>query len=274
LDITLDNIVGRGIKEVKLNGTYNDASSGVNEYDIEYDQKDDSSKYVKDTKVFKIINGRGISKIETTENDYADHKQTLNIAYSDDKNPDDVKIPVAEFRYNGTAPAIKINGTADTGSDVNFTLTPKNDFGTGRYGYELGITGGFNIYAPVGSGSSNQVLISNGANTAPTWTNHSNSAFKATTSTLGTVKITNNNGLSIDSNGVVAMALGSTGTAGAVKVTNGNGLSIDSNGTITKAADDITYISDGTGNNQLKVKLNGATNYTVIDIVIDDGEIQ
>ena len=289
--VNMSNVIGRGIQKIRLNntdandtkttaitsdnsclndlGTYNASSSGVNTYDIIYDsifeQDNDSNKYYEQQpKAISIKNGRGYTSVVVGDFDLSNYIQPLVFKGSDGTD-NTITVPVPKFNKDtANTSALSINNTNKT---LSLNVKPASD----NYSYNLSIVGDENvsIYAPTTGGTLGNILVSNG-NKAPDW--QSLYQLHAIENKYGTVKVTNGNGLALDSNGILSMAVGSTNTAGAVKVTSGNGLSI-TNGTIAKSKDSLSYTCDHKGNNRFTYNLNGAGAAT-IDLIIDDGVIE
>lgn len=271
IDMSLKNIIGRGIKTIQLQGDMHKESGAENKYEIVYTSLDSDDVNEKDTNTISIFNGNGFTQVSTGTFDLNKYRQPLIFKNSDAtiaENARTVYVPVPRFYKDAdNTSSLSINNTDKT---LSLDVKPASD----SYSYNLSIVGDENIsiYAPTTGGTSGHVLVSNGSTNEPTW--KSLESLHATSSDYGTIKVTNANGLSLNgSTGILSMSVGSTTAYGAVKVVSGNGLNITS-GSISKAADSLSYTCDHKGTNKFTYKLNGANTSTDIDLVIDDGIIE
>ena len=271
IDMSLNNIIGRGIKTIQLQGNIDKRSGAENKYEIVYTSLDSSDQNEKDEKTISIFNGNGFTEVSTGTFDLSNYRQPLVFKNSDEtiaENARTVYVPVPQFDIDkDKSSALSINNANKT---LSLNVEPASD----SYTYHLSIIGDENVslYAPVDAGKKGQILLSEGTGNAPAWYHLSDSAVYASNSKFGTIKVnTTETGLNILS-GVLGTNKGSTSTFGVVKVTNANGLSI-SNGVIAKSADSLSYTCDHKGTNKFTYKLNGA-NAADIDLVIDDGIIE
>lgn len=271
IDMSLKNIIGRGIKTIQLQGDMHKESGAENKYEIVYTSLDSDDVNEKDTNTISIFNGNGFTQVSTGTFDLNKYRQPLIFKNSDAtiaENARTVYVPVPRFNKDAD------NTSALIINNVNKTLSLNVEPASDSYSYNLSIVGDENIsiYAPTTGGTSGHVLVSNGSTNEPTW--KSLESLHATSSDYGTIKVTNANGLSLNgSTGILSMSVGSTTAYGAVKVVSGNGLNITS-GSISKAADSLSYTCDHKGTNKFTYKLNGANTSTDIDLVIDDGIIE
>ena len=270
IDMTLKNIIGRGIKTIQLQGNINKSSGAENKYEIVYTSLDENNTNEKDEKTISIFNGHGFTEVSTGTFDLSNYRQPLIFNNTDEtiaENARTVYVPVPKFNKDtDNTSALSINNTNKT---LSLNVEPASD----NYSYNLSIIGDENIsiYAPTTGGTKGHILVANDAKAEPTW--KSLESLHATDDDFGTVKVTSANGLNLNgATGILSMLVGSTTAYGAVKVTNGNGLSI-ANGTITKSKDSLSYTCDHKGNNKFTYNLNGAGAAT-IDLIIDDGIIE
>lgn len=271
IDMSLNNVIGRGIKTIQLQGDIDKRSGAENKYEIVYTSLDSADQNEKDEKTISIFNGNGFTEVSTGTFDLSNYRQPLVFKNSDEtiaENARTVYVPVPQFAINEDKfSALRINNANKT---LSLNVEPASD----SYTYHLSITGDENVslYAPVNAGEKGQILLSEGTGNAPAWYHLSDSAVYASNSKFGTIKVnTTETGLSISS-GVLGTNKGSTSAFGVVKVSSGNGLSI-SNGTISKSKDSLSYTCDGKGTNKFTYTLNGAKAVD-IDLVIDDGIIE
>lgn len=271
IDMSLKNVIGRGIKTIQLENDINKKSGAENKYKIVYTSLNGAGENEEDNNTISIFNGNGFTEVSTGTFDLSNYRQPLVFTNSDEdiaENARTVYVPVPQFaidKYKSSA--LSINNT-------NKTLSLNVEPASNSYTYNLSIAGDENlaIYAPTTGGTSGHVLVSSGETNEPAW--KSLESLHATTSNYGTIKVTTANGLSLNgTTGILSMSVGSTSAYGAVKVTSGNGLSI-SNGTISKSADSLSYTCDHKGTNKFTYKLNGANASADFDLVIDDGIIE
>lgn len=271
IDMSLNNVIGRGIKTIQLQGDIDKRSGAENKYEIVYTSLDSADQNEKDEKTISIFNGNGFTEVSTGTFDLSNYRQPLVFKNSDEtiaENARTVYVPVPKFNKDAdNVSALSIN-------NVNKTLSLNVEPASDSYTYNLSIVGDENIslYAPIAAGEKGQILLSEGTDNAPAWYYLSDSAVYASSTKFGTVKIdTKDTGLNIQS-GVLGTIKGTTDKFGVVKVENANGLSI-SNGKISKSADSLSYTCDGKGTNKFTYTLNGAKAVD-IDLVIDDGIIE
>ena len=270
IDMSLNNVIGRGIKTIQLQGDIDKRSGAENKYEIVYTSLDSADQNEKDEKTISIFNGNGFTEVSTGTFDLSNYRQPLVFKNSDEtiaENARTVYVPVPQFAIDEDKfSALSINNANKT---LSLNVEPASD----SYTYHLSITGDENVslYAPVNAGEKGQILLSEGTGNAPAWYHLNDSAVYASNSKFGTIKVnTTETGLSILS-GVLGTNKGSTSAFGVVKVSSGNGLSI-SNGTISKSKDSLSYTCDGKGTNKFTYTLNDVQN--TIDLIIDDGIIE